>query len=259
MLCSTKELDGFSLDARDGDIGHVRDIYFDDQRWVIRHLVVDTGGWLSGRRVLVSPHSVQGVDHQRRRLAIDLSREQIERAPDVDCDRPVSRQQEIANADYYGYPHYWSGAGLWGAAAYPLAFGALTVPPAREPVPGEVQAQAMAQSEAGDAHLRSSAEVVGYHIEAQDGSIGHIEDFLFDERSWQIRYAVVDTRNWLPGRLVLMAPRWIDRVEWSSRRVHVRATREAVKASPPYDSDAPFTATEEQRLMRHYGDDENRR
>ncbi|MCD6680996.1 MAG: PRC-barrel domain-containing protein [Burkholderiaceae bacterium] len=254
MLQSVKELDGYELAARDGDIGRVREVYFDDQRWVIRHLVVDTGGWLSGRDVLVSPHSIDGIDRVSRRLDVALSREKIENAPGIGADKPVARQNEIPFYDYYGYPYYWAGPGLWGAGAYPLAAGALGAPPPDAGVPREIAERAAAEREKADPHLRSSGEVIGYHIEARDDSIGHVEDLLFDERSWQIRYAVVDTRNWLPGRLVLVTPQSIESVDWNERQVHVRLTRDAVKASPEYEPGAPLPADYDQRVQRYYED-----
>lgn len=252
MLFSTKELDGFPLAARDGEIGHAREVYFDDQHWAIRHLVVDTGGWLSGRKVLVSPHAVESLDRPNHRIDVALRREQVEQAPDIDTERPVSRQQQMAYDDHYGYPYWWSGGGLWGAAAYPLAIGALALPAAANSQTDELAQRVEAERADADPHLRSSAEVIGYDIEARDGGIGHIVDFLFDERSWQIRFVVVDTRNWLPGRLVLIAPASIERIEWSGRRAHVRLSREAVKSSPGYDRGANLRDDDIVRIQRHY-------
>lgn len=252
MLCSTKELNGFELAARDGEIGHVREAYFDDERWVIRHLVVATGGWLSGRDVLISPHSIERLDRARRRLQLNLSRQQIEGAPGIETDKPVSRQQEIPYYDYYRYPYYWGGFGLWGMGAYPMAGMALAASPGSTSVPREVTEMAAAEREAADPHLRSSTEVIGYDIEASDGSIGHIDDFLFDERSWAIRYAVVNTHNWLPDRLVLIAPQAIESVDWNGGKASVKLTREAVKASPPYDRSRQLSEEEDARMLRYY-------
>jgi hypothetical protein len=254
MLCSVNQLRNATLAARDGDIGSVREVYFDDARWVIRHLVVGTGGWLSGRNVLISPHAIERIDAGGQRLVASLTRQQVEEAPGVDTNQPVSRQHEIALYDYYGYPYWWAGAGMWGAAAYPLAGAALAAPRphADDTVASEVRARQWAERDAGDAHLRSSAEVIGYGIEAKDGSIGHIDDFLFDGRSWQIRYAEVDTRNWLPGKHVLVAPEWIDSIDWHRRKVHFAMTRAAVESSPPYEGPARLGEDSLQRLQRHY-------
>jgi len=254
MLNSLKRIDGYKVVARDAEVGTVREAYFDDANWVIRHLVVATGGWFSGRDVLISPHSISALNPEYERVDAALTRKQIEEAPGIDTDQPVSRQHEIPYYDYYGYPYYWAGAGLWGAAAYPLAGAGLAVPPRGAALPREVAERQAAEREQGDLHLRSSAEVIGYGVEASDGSIGHIEDFLFDPRSWAIRYAVVSTRNWLPGRHVLIAPDWIESVSWSERRARVELSRDAIKASPPYDRDAPpLSDADEATLHRHYG------
>lgn len=252
MLCSINELNDYHPAARDGEIGRVRDVLFDDQRWAIRHLVVDTGGWLSGRDVLVSPHAIEGLDRSRRHVRVALTRQQIQDAPGIETDQPVSRQREMSYYDYYGFPYDWAGPGLWGAAAYPMAGVGLAALPPRRALPQEVAERVQAEREAADVHLRSGREVTGYRIAARDGDIGHIDDFLFDDRSWQIRYAVVDTRNWLPGRLVLVSPEWIERVDWGDRHARVRLTRAAIESSPPYDRERQLETEDESRLASHY-------
>lgn len=253
MTYSTKELDGMDVAALDGDIGHLREIFFDDVHWTIRHLIADTGGWLSGRRVLLSPHAVIRLDRARHRVELDLRREQVEKAPGIDDARPVSRQQESATYDYYGYPYWWGGAALWGAAAYPGPVGgAVLANPAANAAAVELRACEEAARERADPHLRSSAEVIGYHIEAQDGSIGHIEDLLFDERSWTIRHAVVDTRNWLPGRLVLIETARITGIDWDARQARVDATRDAIEAGPPYDRNAMIDPASQAQVLSHF-------
>jgi hypothetical protein len=214
----------------------VRGMYFDDERWTVRDLVVDTGGWLTGRHVLISPHAVEQTDRQQGKLVVSLTREQVRNAPSVDTDRPVSRQQEQAQYDYYGYPYYWSGPGLWGPIAYPLAYvppGALS---ADRPAGAGQDPSAGGGRREDDPHLRSASEVTGYHIEASDGSIGHVEAFLFDDQDWRIRHAVVDTGNWLPGRKVLIDPDSIASVDWAQRQVRLNLTRERVESAPEYEA-----------------------
>jgi hypothetical protein len=133
------------------------------------------------------------------------------------------------------------------------AAGVLAMGPRDAGFPREAVELAAAERDSADLHLHSSDEVIGYYIEATDGGIGHIDDFLFDERSWAIRDAVVDTRNWLPGRLVLIAPQSIESVDWSRRRAGVRVSPEVVKTSPPDDRAAQLSVEDEQRLQRHYG------
>jgi uncharacterized protein YrrD len=240
-------LNGWKLAARDGSIGHAREVYFDDDRWVIRHVVADTGGWLlSGRQVLISPHSVEQLDPDSGELRLMLTREQVQQAPGIELDRPVSREQERSYYDHYGYPYYWSGSGLWGQAEYPIMVDALG---ARD---GAADERVLARRDAADPHLRSSDEVRGYRIETSDGDIGHVEDFLFDERTWQIRFVVVDTQNWLPGRLVLLAPQLITGIDWERRHVRVKVPREAVRQSPRYERHARLSEDELVRVQRHY-------
>lgn len=252
MPYSLKELNGFALAALDGDVGHAREAYFDDEHWTIRHIVVDTGGWLTGRKVLISPHAILRIDADRRCIEVALERGRIETAPDIDTARPVSRQHEISIYDHYGWPYWWSGGSLWGATAHPLAGAVLAPPSPGAGLPPGMAEQLQAQGSAGDPHLRSSAEVIGYHVEASDGEIGHIDDFLFDERSWSIVFAVVDTGNWLPGRQVLIAPRWIERIDWGERRAWVRLTRAAVESSPPYQPGTPRQKDAFLKVQRHF-------
>lgn len=245
MLHNVKELVGLAVGARDGELGKVKDAYFDDQRWVIRHVVVDTGGWLSDRRVLVSPHSVRGIDWNDEVVNVDLTRQQVKDSPGIDTDRPVSRQNEIDYHRYFGYPNYWEGANLWGSAMLPYPWVRASADPmiAGQPVDPavarEIHGRIDEELDTADVHLRSCDEIIGYEILATDGSIGEVDDFVFDDESWAIRSVVVDTRKWLPGKHVLVAPASIDHVSWEDREVYVTMTRQAIKDSPAYDPSNP--------------------
>lgn len=250
MLHSLKKLQGFHVRATDGDIGSVQEAYFDDERWVIRYLVVDTGGWLGGREVLVSPYAVSGIDWNDSAVVVTLTRQQVENGPSIDTHRPVSRQQEAEYNRYYGYPAYWPYTTMWAWGAMPVV-----VPPdpqTRAEVYERKTEEFDAAEDGGDSHLRSSKEVTGYHIQATDDSIGHVDDFLFEEDSWAIRYLVVDTRNWLPGKRVLVSPHWIRHVSWSERAVAVEMSREQIENSPEFDPSAPPSRNYEAELHRHY-------
>lgn len=222
-----QDLQGDTIVARDGALGSLKDAYFDDARWTVRYLVVDTGQWLPGRKVLISPVSVDREGTRDKAIRVNLSREQVERAPGTDEDPPASRQFEAGLARYYGNPFYWSGPYLWGAAHMPLS-----APPAAGMQEDDVEAQQRAMRRAGESHLRSSAEVVGYRIRAVDGEIGHVEDFVVDDESWAIADMVVDTRNWLPGRKVLVPPSAIESVDWGAREVSVGLGREELRRAP---------------------------
>jgi uncharacterized protein YrrD len=246
MIRSAKEMNKFEIVASDGRIGSVVDFYFDDERWAIRYIVVDTGRWLSGRRVLISPLSISRTEWGERRLLLSISREQVESSPGIGTHQPVSRRHERDYLDYYGYPYYWGHAGLWGAHAFPVT-----------PTPAQIATQRAKASEAerraaaeGDAHLRSISAVSGYVVRATDGDLGHVEDLLFDDLSWAARYLVVDTSNWWFGKHVLVAPEWITDIWWPERSVLVNLTRQLLKSAPPYDR---ATHVDRQWELEYYG------
>lgn len=245
MLRSLDKMRGHKLQARDGDIGHVDDFYFDDQSWTIRYLVVDTGPWLFGRKVLISPLAVAEAHWAGEKLPVDLTKEQVKESPEVDLEQPVSRQEEEALHSYYGWNPYWLGLQM------PTAFGgAAAVPPAESGLPDDVLE---AERQPVRSHLRSADEVIHYDIQARDGKVGHVADFLVEESSWMIRYVVVNTHDWLPHRDVLVATHWIESIDWGAASAFVNLEKEAIKNSPPYDPAAPVEREDEARLHRHYG------
>ena len=250
MLNSISHLTGSTLTATDGEIGHIRQAYFDDEAWAIRYLVVDTGTWLSGREVLISPYSVKQPVGNVKNVDVSLTRQQVIDSPVTDTHQPVSRRHEREYLSYYAYPEYWGGGDLWAMSALPLL-----PPPLPKSVETETELAARDQDLLPeDVHLRSSAHVTGYDIQATDDSIGHVKDFIFDDESWAIRYLVVDTRNWWPGgKKVLLATKWIDRIEWADRMVYTTLTREQVKDSPEYDEESAVDRDYEKRLHDAYG------
>lgn len=257
MLRSLKALDGFKIAATDGELGHVRDIYFDDQKWTVRYFEVDTGGWLSGRMVLLSPAVVSGVDWDEELLRVNLTREQVENSPGQDSALPVSRQHEMALSHYYGTPFYWQGPFLWGYTGFPSLVDPIPWDPKTDQLAAMPVDEELAQ---GDPHLRTKDEVVGYQIEAQDGPIGHVEDLLFNLNTWQIGRVVVATRDWLPGRHVLITPEAITDVSWEEKSVRVFASKAEIENSPEYDSnhppseDAPAVMTQAQAVEPRAGE-----
>jgi len=248
MLHTVKELDGCRILATDGAIGKVKEVYFDDEQWVVRYLVVDPRGWLSGRSVLISPYAVKFIAWDSDAIAVNLTRDQVQRSPDIDTDKPVSRQREAEYHRYYGYPQYWPYSAYWAWGAIPLV-----IPPDPQiQAEAEAHRRADADQAGADAHLRSSKAVTGYRIAASDDFIGHVADFLFDEETWAIRYLLVDTHNWLPGRQVLVAPQWAQAVNWGERTVSVSLTREEIERSPEYDRHRLPSQDYERALHEHY-------
>ena len=246
MLTNATHLKGLVIRATDGELGTVDQFYFDDETWAIRYLIVETGSWLGGRRVLISPFSVIQTDWPARQLDVALTKKQVEHSPEIDMHQPVSRQHEAAYLGYYGYPCYWGGPYLWGPAFYPAGLKSPTSAFAETTA-------ARARQESTDSHLRSSEAVTGYNIEAADGEIGHVNGFVVDDEAWAIRYIEVATRNWWPGKKVLVSPAWIERVSWPESKVCVGLSREAIKNGPEYVESMPITREYENRLYFHYG------
>jgi hypothetical protein len=242
MLTNTKDLNGLVLRAVDGELGSVDEVYFDDQSWTVRYLTVDTDGWMGGRQVLISPMSVLGIDWHSKRVDVTLTKAQIEHSPDIDKHQPVSRQHEEAYLKYYGLPFYWDGPG----AFYPAG----VVPPVAA-MTDEVSINLRRQLI--DSHLRSSEEVSGYYIEANDGEIGHLANLILDDQTWAIRYLEVGTRNWWPGKKVLVSPAWVERVSWEESKVFVGMTRSAIEHCEEYVEGMPITRDYEDRIYAHYG------
>jgi hypothetical protein len=242
MLRSLKELQNYVLEATDGEIGRCKDFLFDDTEWIIRYMVADTRKWLPGRKVLIPPESLAKPDWLRKRLSVELSQQQIKESPPLETDQPVSRQYESRWTEYYGLPRYWLGPGGLGAIYSPM------VPSAEEQ-----KARLKNDIESPEGQLRSTQEVTGYHIQATDGEIGHVDDFFADDQDWTLHYLVVDTRNWLPGRKVLVSPQWASAVNWSERKVYFERSKEKIENSPEYDPAQLPNRKYEDLLYNYYG------
>jgi sporulation protein YlmC with PRC-barrel domain len=239
-----KQLVGLDIEASDGAVGKIKDLYFDDHSWVVRYVVVEAGGWFTDRKVLISPISVSRIDWDNNAVELSLTRQQVKTSPLIDTDKPVSRQHEADFFDYYGYPYYWNGPSLWGDTANPT--GSIgTAPPVRN-TPGLLGESPL------DPRLRSAHEVIGYSLQATDSSMGHLEDFLLDAETWGIRYLVVSTHDWLPGKHVVIPPQWIRDVDWTQRVVNVDVSSDQVKASPEFDLGSKFSRAHETNLYWHY-------
>jgi hypothetical protein len=243
------QLNRYVIEAHDGAIGEVKDLLFDDKTWKIRWLVVDVGTWLAGRKVLLHPSCVIQGNYMGQKLAVRLTRAQIKDSPTARADEPVSRRMEHRVFDYYGWDTSWGGS-IFGSGALNQAFD----PP---PIGNAHKAHATPEDEfttdEGDPDLRSTTVVTGYHAHASDGEIGHVENFLIDDTSWTIHYLIVDTRDWLPGRHVLISPFVAKAISWPDRHVRLDVTRLQVKGSPPWDPAEVVSNVYEKRLHGYYG------
>jgi len=239
MLHKVKTLIGYKLHGCDGEFGRIKEFYFDDHHWTIRYLVADTGNWLTERQVLISPYAMFSVNKEKEYIEIDLTKKQIEESPSIDSDKPVFRQFEEVYNRYYGWPTYWEGPHMWGADPY--------IERDREKWKGS-----SLEKKAWDPNLRSTHEVNGYDIQASDGELGHVEDFIIDDETWAIRYLIIDTVNWWPGKKILISPHWVDHVSWRKSEVFIDLQRETIKCAPEYTDEFLLTRDYESGLYKHY-------
>lgn len=250
MFWRASAINGYTIAASDGEIGTISDFLFDDDTWRVRWLVVDTGTWLSGRKVLLPPSVLEHLDAEDETCTVALTMQQIKDSPEIDTDRPVSRQMETGIYDYYGWSPYWgTGFNMGGAGFIP---GGMT----RSPYLGAWRREeeiAAARRNRDDLHLRSIEEVTGYHIHASDGEIGHVEDFLIDDADWSIHYLVVDTTNWWPGKKVLVSSRSAGEIDWTDNLVNLDVDRQRLKDSPEYDPSMTIDRAYDERVLTYYG------
>lgn len=249
MKRSIKSLIGYSLKETDGEIGKVDEFYFDDVSWTIRYLVIKTGNWFSEKKVLISPSALKETDWENGEFGVNLTKDQIENSPDIDTDKPVSRQQEEQLSSYYTWDVYWGsepyehGGGIFGMMPSEL-YESETTPP--ENINYEVP------ENNGDKHLRSTKEVEDYKIHTTDGEIGKVVDYLIDDSNWKINYLVVETGSWLNSKKVLLSINWITNVKWDNKIVIVSITTDKVKNRPDYDESQPLNDDYEKNLNEHY-------
>jgi uncharacterized protein YrrD len=253
MLITIDNFTGYKIDAKDGEIGHIKDVYFDEERLTARYLIVDTGPWIFGRKVLISPQSAQKWEDGK--LQVNLTKEQIKEAPSIDAEKPISREKEEEYNNYYALPVYWSGAGLWGTAMYP---GTMTH--MGYTAPGPVLGRTLPEYESVkaetemDTHLRSCEEVKGYNINTTDGEIGHIDDFIMEQESWNLRYFTVDTGGFLSsGKKVVISNLWIQSISWNQKMVVVDLPTKKIEEAPEIESYEDIDRAYEEQLVDHYG------
>jgi uncharacterized protein YrrD len=218
---------GKSIDALNGEIGSVHDLYFDDQTWSVRYLVVDTGKWLSGRKVLVAPEAVVKPWHHQAAIPVRLTTEQIRSSPEIDTAMPVSRIAEESLHRHYQWTPYWD----------PMV---APIPPMSPPLPAltaeeDRQDAGKTADSVVDVRLRSANELGGYHVEAKDGEVGHVEDLLLDDDLSRILFLVVQVKGWLFGKKVLAGPSLVASVDSATSIIQVNANRQALKSAQEYD------------------------
>ena len=242
QLRRVRELTELTILGTDGEIGSVQEVYFDDRNWAIRYLVVKAGGWLVSREVLLAPAAVAEINDAHRTMMVALTKDQIRRAPPIEAAKPLSRDYEEAYFRHFQWAPYWEPGPTEWASSVPY--------PEMPPLPIDTTLPADAPK---NPHLRSSREITGYDIQAMNGAIGHVEDLVVDDETWTVRYIEVDTRNWLPGKNVLLQMMRIDHISWVDRSVAVMLSRQAIESAPAYDPSKLITPSYEVQLFKHYG------
>lgn len=236
MKQSIKSLLGYTIKGADGEIGKVADFYFDDRTSTVRYMVVKTGGWFFEKKVLISSEAFEKSESESKTFSVNLTQEKIKNSPNIDTDKPVSRQQEGLMREYYSWPGYY-GNGIQG---YP-GFGIWGYLAAEEnSVEKEIRQTKATPHENDNPHLRSTQEVTGYNIHATDGDMGDVEDFIVEDTTWKIDALVVETADWFLGKRVLISPQWIKNVKWQEQKVTLNHSKDEVKNSPEYDSSQPI-------------------
>ncbi|MCF7997315.1 MAG: PRC-barrel domain-containing protein [Chromatiaceae bacterium] len=268
MLRSLAEPEGYRLEALNGDIGHCHDFLFDDELWTLRYMVADTGGWLSGRKVLISPAQLESPDWARQRMPVNLTKAQIEESPPLDDDAPVSRRYERLYNEFHSLPSYWLGSGLWGDFPIPASLTAaqeVRIEPTTSGASGATVADAELEhaelGEGDDVHLRSVREVTGYRVVGQRGAdhgggldkVGRVVDLIVNDSSWALRAFVVDTSRLPLSKKVLLPVDAIAEIDWGSRQVIADVTAERIEEAPAFDPSEPINERLETVLYDVYG------
>lgn len=229
MQRSIKSLIGCSIEATDGNIGEVAEFYFEDSTWMIRYLIVETGNWFLNRKVLISPYALLKRDKETCILPVNLSREQIKTSPDVDTDKPVSRQQDLELYGHYAWPAY-AGSGFYAGGAEAVMDDA---PIIDEKILTEADANDKRSDD--DLHLRSTKTITGYHIHAIDGDFGHVSDFIVDDSNWKIMFLVVDSHNWFGGKKYLIETNAVKEIQWDNSKVVLNITKAGIEDCSLFD------------------------
>lgn len=238
-----------AFSATDGEIGHCSDLLIDDRDWTVRYLVVDTGRWLPGRQVVLSPLEIaphRPLDSEGQ-IRTRLSRRQIEESPPLQEHAPVSRQLEAQLSAYYGWPAYWEGGSLWGNSAL------LPTAPMPTPAPMIENREALENLEK-EHHLRSTEELRHYTHHDTDGEFGHAVDFLIDADHWQTQFTVIKTGRWFGGRSIAVPVSWIDQVQVAQKTIHTKKDRPAIEACPETDASGVVNEADAQALFAHFGE-----
>jgi uncharacterized protein YrrD len=247
MKRSIKSLNGYTLAAVDGEIGTVEEFYFDDETLTVRYLIVKTGYWWFGRKILIPTRAVGNPDCESLKFPINLTKEEVRNSPDIDTDKPVSRKHETELYNHFQWQNYWSpgalSVGVWGLTG--------TVPLVTERIPESENAAT--QEPDNDVHLRSTRELTGYSVHGTDSKVGKVEDFIIDDNTWKLTFFVVDAGSWMHGKKVLLSPGCVREISWSNSAIYVSMPAVAIENGPEYDPSKTVNVLYQNRFYDYYG------
>jgi len=219
MSTKLETLRGYQLHATDGTIGRVRDLLVEEGSWTGRWLVVDTGKWLLGRKVVLSPVAFEEPDHENKEIRVSLTKEEIESAPSLDSEAPVSREFEKTYFDHYQWPYYWMGGGLWGGMSQPYSLNPTSTN-------GKADLEEPDSLEQRDTILRSGHELTKYRLKSNEEVMGYVEDLLIDTDDWSVHYFQCDTRKWWHGKTLQISPEKVKNADWPDHSLHMNVTQQ---------------------------------
>ncbi|MDQ0207815.1 PRC-barrel domain-containing protein [Alkalicoccobacillus murimartini] len=259
MFIQAKTLESFSMNATDGELGSIADLYFESNTFTLRYFVGDTRTWFFGGKVLLSPEAVTSIDAEKEHINVNETKEQIKNSPKPSEHEPVSRQYEAELRDHYGWKHYWGapiggvGAGMGTPGAYPAAPGLIIPPPVSNPQSdqGEYESEALSH-QTNHNFLQSINDLRGYTIHAKNGEVGKVLDFMLNEHDWSINYIIVDVGGVFTREPVPLAAEWITDISWQDKTITVNVEKELIERAPNYELHEPFTREHEAELYSHY-------
>jgi len=231
MLRSILSLRNFTMSATDGEIGKVKDFYFDDHTWTLRYLVVETGSWLVGRKVLISTTALHAPDWDSHTFPVNLTKEQIKHSPDIDTEKPVTRQHEMELTNHYSWP--WQGGGI-GFMTTGMVGGVIAPDvPLDDRIADETRHHESANR--SEKHLRSFKQLSGFELRSTDENLGEVHDFLLNDTDWTLPYLIIEAGNWYSGKKIVAPTRFIDNVEWESSSIYFMQSSKWLKGLPEFD------------------------
>lgn len=252
MLRSVKSLKNYSLAAKDGHIGHLLTLYFDDQNWSVKYLVVDTGNWLPGKKILLTSNVVGEPDWADKSIFVSLTKNQILTSPTLDTNIPVSEQHKKHENIFQGAMHFFIHNETQKQKSFAEELRIETDVPEMGAEILDIKHDEV-HGKSFDPHLRSCQRIKGYHIQTLDKELGHIEDFIIDDETWEIKQIVVATKNWVPGRMVMCPPDLVTQIDCEVSKICLNITAADLYHLPEFDVHLPANKVMETRFYDYAG------